>query len=89
MDAIREAEAPLRQKEKDSFVPEANEYSPVAQFEINRYTKGQFMGVFVVVQLIKDGRNPKQQIRNILAEGVDIVVAMSSLETALRRRVFR
>lgn len=91
MEVIRAADSLLRQKAIAEFVPEKNESKPVAHFEISRYTQGQFMGLFIVSQIFndQDGKTLKKPIKKVIAEGVDIVVAMSSLETALRRRVFR
>ncbi len=72
--------------------PEANVATPLAYFEIARYTSGNFRGLFVVAQMITEdhkGRDLKKPIRKVVADGVDIVVALSSLETAVRKRVFK
>lgn len=92
MDRIREAEARIQEKLRRDFVPEKNESKPLAYFEISRYVRGSFRGLFVVTQLITEdghGEPIKKPIRKVVADGVDLFVAMTSLETALRRRVFR
>lgn len=92
MDRIRKVAAVIREKEMREFIPEKNEHKPIAYFEISRYTTGSFRGLFLVAQMIADdsqGRPLKRPIRKVIAEGVDMVVAMSSLETALRRKVFK
>jgi hypothetical protein len=89
---IREADAELKAKQFKDFVPEKNESAPMAYFEIGRYTKGPFRGMFLVHQLIvesESGKPLKNPVRKLVIAGVDMVVAMSSLETALRRRVFK
>ena len=50
------------------------------------------MGSFIVTQYICDdskGNPLAEPIKKVVSDGVDMVVAMSSLETAIRRRVFR
>jgi hypothetical protein len=91
MEVIRAADGILRAKQIKEFVPEKNTLAPMAYFQIDRYVSGNFRGMFVVSQLIdEEGRRPlKRPIRKVICDGVDMVVAMSSLETALRRRVFR
>jgi hypothetical protein len=89
-------DAALRAKHK----PEANVATPLARFEVGRYTSGSFKGMFVVSQTVeeivykdKDGEKldkpTKKSVRKIVADGVDLFVAITSLETALRKRVFR
>lgn len=92
MEVIRAKDSELRRKEAKNFVPEKNESKALAYFEISRYTKGQFMGSFIVTQYICDdskGNPLAEPIKKVVSDGVDMVVAMSSLETAIRRRVFR
>ena len=91
MEIIRQKDALLKAEELKHFVPEANESRSLAYFEIGRYTKGSFRGLFIVYQMVTegpDGKPLKRPTRKTLAEGVDIVVAMSTLETALRKRAF-
>lgn len=92
MARIRELEAKLQEKLRREFKPEKNEYKPLAYFEIGRYTTGAFRGLFIVTQLLTDdgkGKTLKNPLRKTVADGVDIHIAMSNLETALRRRVFK
>ncbi|MDE2020355.1 MAG: hypothetical protein KGJ13_08475 [Patescibacteria group bacterium] len=92
MKSIRDADEKLKAKERANFVPEESRAKPLAYFEISRYQTGPFLGLFRVVQLITEGRDGKKfklPERLIVADGVDIVIAMANLETALRRRVFR
>lgn len=91
LDRIREVEAKIQEKLRKEFVPEKNEWKPMAYFEVGRYTKGPFLGLFIVTQLIteENGKKLKKPIRKVLTEGVDMLIAMSYLETALRRRVFK
>lgn len=92
MERIREANSKLREKEIKNFVPEKNTSKPVAYFEISRYTTGNFTGLFLVAHILTEdahGKTLENPIRKVIAEGVDMVVAMSSLETALRRKVFK
>jgi len=92
MDKIRAEDAKLREQQIKDFVPEKNEARPVAYFQIDRYHKGSFMGLFIVSQMLVEdakGKPLKKPIRKVVSDGVDMVVAMSSLETALRRKVFR
>lgn len=92
MDTIRAADAVLQEKRLKSQVPLKNEATPVAYFQVDRYVTGSFRGLFVVSQLVVEdaaGKPLKKPVRKVVADGVDMVVAMSSLETALRRKVFR
>jgi hypothetical protein len=92
MEAIREKDAALQEEQRKHFVPERNESRALAYFEIGRYTKGSFRGLFIVSQMITEdtaGKPLKRPIKKTLAEGVDIVVALAQLETALRKRAFR
>lgn len=92
MDRIRAADAKLREKQIKEFVPEKNLKRPVAYFQIERYTAGSFRGLFAVSQVIPEdanGRPLKRPLVKTVADGVDVHVAMSSLETALRKKVFR
>ena len=100
LDKMREAQAVIDAALRKNSKPEANVATPLAYFEIARYTSGNFKGLFLVSQLIeetvvkdKDGKalaKPyKKNVKKSVADGVDMVVAISSLETALRKRVFR
>jgi hypothetical protein len=92
MEAIRTAQGKINEKNLRTFVPEKNEYTPVAYFEFSRYTKGQFAGLFLVHQLVTEdahGKPLKKPVKKLVAEGVDMVIALSSMETALRKKVFR
>lgn len=92
MERIRAADAVVQEKRLSAYVTPKNEATPVAYFQVDRYISGSFRGLFVVSQLIVDdaqGKQLKKPIRKVVADGVDMVVAMSSLETALRKKVFR
>lgn len=92
MEAIREKDAILKAEALKNFVPEKNASKPLAYFEIGRYTTGSFRGLFIVSQMLtedEDGKPFKKPIKKTLAEGVDIVVALAQLETALRKRAFK
>ena len=88
MERIRAANSIIRQAEIKAFVPEKNAYKPVAYFEIDRYIAGDFRGLFLVAQFTP-AEGKKKAERKVIAEGVDLVVAVSTLETCLRRRVFK
>lgn len=84
MERIRAEDAKLRAQEV--HVPEKNVSKPLAYFEVSRYTAGSFRGSFVVADVTPiEGKKR----RKIIADGVDMVVAMASLETSLRKRVFK
>lgn len=92
MERIREKQAILDAELRDKRKPEPNVASPLAYFEIARYTSGSFRGMFLVSQMVTEdykGRELKKPIKKTIADGVDIFVAMTSLETAVRRRVFK
>ncbi len=92
MNLEREKQAVIDAELRKNRKPEPNVATPLAFFEIGRYTSGSFRGLFVVAQMITEdhkGRDLKKPIRKIVADGVDIFVAMTSLETAVRRRVYR
>jgi hypothetical protein len=92
LDRIREAESRIQEKLRRDFKPEANTTAPMAYFEVSRYVTGNFKGMFQVAQMVTDdghGKELKKPIRKVIADGVDFHVAISSLETALRRRVYR
>lgn len=94
METIRKADAILKEQQAKDFVPEAVEYEDKALFVVSRCIRGPqgWKGFFQVSQLIVDdgkGKKLKKPIRKVIAEGVDMVVAMSSMETALRRKVFK
>lgn len=89
MERIRADDAILKEKQHKDFVPEKNVSRPIAYFEISRYTAGSFRGSFVVAEFVQSKVEGKDATRRIVADGVDMVVAMASLETALRKRVFK
>lgn len=89
---IREADAKVKEAELKKIVPEAQEYKPLAFFEIGRYTKGPCRGLFVAYQLVTEdehGKPLKKPVKKPLCEGVDPVVMLSKIETAFRKRAFR
>lgn len=99
MKRIQEADAALQAKAKKP-VPEKNEARPLVYFEVGRYIKGPFRGLFVVHQLIevevkvdKAGKalaKPKMEHeKKVIADGVDVHVVATALETAVRRRAFK
>ena len=87
MARIQEADAKLRAEQAKTFVPEAPTQRDLARFVVSRYTAGNCKGLFIVYEAVEDkeGNITRKQI----AEGVDIVVAMASIETALRKRVYK
>jgi hypothetical protein len=92
MEIIRKKQAVIDEARLKNYKPEANVSTPLAYFEIGRYTSGSFRGLFVVSQLLTEdakGHNLKKPIKKIVADGVDMFVAITSLETALRKRVFK
>ncbi len=92
MARIREIQGKLNEEARKHFVPEKNEAKPMAYFEVSRYVTGSFRGLFVAAQLIDEdanGRPLARPIRKVVADGVDMVVCMAAIETALRKRVFR
>lgn len=92
LERMREAQAVIDADLRKKAKPEANVAHPLAYFEVGRYTSGSFKGLFIVSQLITEdpkGRELKKPIKKVVADGVDMFVAITSLETALRKRVFR
>ena len=92
LNAMREAQGIINQNLRKEAKPEASESAPMAYFEFSRYTKGSFRGLFLVTQIFVDdgrGNDLETPIRKVIAEGVDMVVAMAACETALRKRVFK
>lgn len=91
LDRIRGMMAKDLEKSLREQPSEPNTYRPLAYFEIGRYTTGAFRGMFVVSQMITEekGKVLKKPIKKVVCDGVDMVVAMSSLETALRKRVYK
>ena len=90
MERARQQDALL--KSKQVFETEPSEAKPVAYFQVDRYTTGSFRGLFIASQLITDdrqGKPLKKPVRKVLAAGVDLVVALASIETALRQKVYR
>lgn len=91
MERIRVAEAKIQEKLRKEFKPEPNTTKDLAYFALARYVTGQFKGMFKVTQVITEdghGKTLKKPLTKVVADGVDLVVAISSLETAMRRRVF-
>ena len=88
MDRIRAADAIEVEKRRKAFKPEPNEFKALVWFQVGRYTKGSFRGLFIVHQMMLD-ENTGETSQKVLAEGVDVVVAMAAIETALRKRVFK
>lgn len=92
MERIREDDRILREKQIRDFTPERNTTRVMANFQVERYVTGNFKGLFLVARIITEdinGRKLKVPLRQVISDGVDMVVAMSSLETALRKKVFR
>jgi hypothetical protein len=92
MKRIQEADAKLKIAQAAKLAPQTHKVKPLAYFEIGRYVEGTFTGLFVVSQLITegpDGKLLKKPLKKIVADGVDIHVANTAIETALRKRVFR
>jgi hypothetical protein len=92
MDIIREADAILRQKQAKDFVPEPNVAEPWAYFQIDRYVKGSFRGLFTVSQVITEddhGRTLKKPVRKVLKEGTDMASCGDCVRDALRSRLNR
>ncbi len=92
MEIIREKQAVLDEEARKNFKPEPNVATPLAYFEIARYTSGSFLGMFVISQMITEdakGRELKKPIKKKVIDGVHIDSAMRALETAVRGRVFR
>ena len=94
MEAKRTADAKLRQEQAKAAVPEAIEYADGISFIVSRCVRGPqgWVGLFSVDQVVFEDaqRKPlKKPLRKRIAEGVDMVVAMSSMETAARKRYFR
>ncbi len=92
MDKIRADHAEYLRKNPVDIKPEASEHKDLIYITIGRYTKGPFIGGLVVSQMIVEdekGKPLKKPVRKIIAEGVDMVVAISAVETAIRKRVYR
>ncbi len=92
MDREREKQAVVDADLRAKHKPEANVAIPLANFEVSRYTSGSFRGMFKVTQRVTEdhkGRDLKKPTNKVVADGVDLFVAITSLETALRRRVYR
>ena len=94
LERIRAEDAKLKAEERKNFVPEKIQYEDKAAFIVSRCTAGPqgWVGFFRVEQLLvvdAKGKALRTPIRKVVADGVDMVVAMSSMETALRKRVFR
>lgn len=92
MELIREKQALLDAELIKNRKGEPNVATPLAYFEIARYTSGSFRGLFLVAQLIAEdekGKTLKKPVRKVVADGVDIFVAITSLENAVRKRVYK
>ena len=94
MERIRKADAILVEARRRDFVPEAVEYDDKCAFIISRCVKGPqgWVGFFKVDQLVtedKHGNALKKPVRKLLKEGCDLLIAMSAIETAIRKRVFK
>ena len=91
--AVQKAEAPKRQRELRERKYAPIEYADKVFIVVSRCTQGPpgWLGMFQVSQLSveENGRPLKRPTRKVIAEGVDMVVAMSSIETALRRRIYK
>lgn len=90
MDRIRNADAELRSKQV--VIPEKPAERVLGHFEVSRYTAGPSIGAFNLYMVTSDGpdRKPlKKPIRKRIAEGVTIDIVTSTMETALRRKVFK
>ena len=90
---MRKADAIIQEKLKKAFVPEPVEFEDKCFFVVSRCVKGPqgWKGVLRVEEVITsdNGKTLKRPIRKTVADGVDIVIAMSNLETALRKRIFK
>ncbi len=92
MRRMQEEQAIIDEKIRAEKKPEPNIATPLAYFEIARYTSGSFLGMFVISQMITEdakGRELKKPIKKKVIDGVHIDSAMRALETAVRGRVFR
>ena len=94
MDRIRKADAILVEAARKAFVPESVEYDDKCAFIISRCVKGPqgWVGFFKVDQLITEdakGNPLKKPFRKVLKGGIDLVIAMATIETAIRRRIFK
>ncbi len=72
--------------------PEPNISTPLAYFEVSRYTSGNFKGMFVISQMITEdhkGRELRKPIKKTVIDGVFIDGALDALGQAIRKRVFR
>lgn len=85
---IRQIDAKIREKEKRNFVSEPVAYDDKASFVVSRCIRGPqgWVGLFKVCELIQNGKKTE---RKVLANGVDMVVVMSSIEDAVRRKVYK
>jgi hypothetical protein len=85
---IQEEDANLRQVQRREYQPEPIIYEDKAAFVLSRCVRGPigWPGFFKVEQLVQAGKKIE---RRAIAEGVDMVVALASIEDALRKRVFR
>lgn len=94
MDRIRKADAIIQEKRIKSFVPEDIKYDDKASFVISRCVRGPqgWVGFFKVDQIITEDRHGvplKKPFRKMLKSGIDMVVALATIEEALRRRVYK
>jgi hypothetical protein len=87
MDKIRKADAALRAEQAKTFEPEKNESVPLCFFEVGRYTKGPFKGLFYSAQIFKEKGKPTT--RKIISDGVDVYLAECAIGIAIHRRAYK
>jgi hypothetical protein len=85
LDRVRVADAILQEKARKAFISERVEWSDKIAFVVSRCTKGPqgWPGMFRVYR--QDG--PKS--RQVLISGVGMDGVVSTIETAIRKRVFK
>lgn len=86
MERIRAIDAKLKEEELKNFKPEPNTHKIYLSIEVGRYVTGQFKGSFVIIENIKDG---KKSTRKVISDGVDLLSALASIETSIRRKVYK
>ena len=87
MEVIREKDTEIRSK-IPAPQPAPIVYEDKVFIVVSRCVDGPqgWKGLFRVCQMVQEG---KRNIRKTIAEGVDMPVIMSSIETALRKRVYK
>ena len=92
LDRMRTAESAARAK-LPHVPPPPNVKRPLVFIEVGRYANGgNFAGLFYAqLHLGEDaqGKPLKKALIKTLADGVDVPVVMSEIETAIRRRAFK